>query len=188
MRFLLPFKGLSQAKSRWGNETPNRQALVLELLQQNLDTVARVVGVENVFLVSPESPRTAIKSNYHWLQSSGSGLNQDLEQARRLLHPSDVPLGVLLPDLPLLNHTDVEKLVQLASQAAVVLCPDHRRVGTNAVALNPADRLPFMFEGASFSRYKLACRTAGVGAVELSRPGLANDCDEHPPVRGICQP
>ncbi len=176
MRFVVPFKGLARAKSRWPLQTFEREALVLDLLARNLEVVISVVGSTSVYLASPDP---GLDVGCQRLITSGRGLNQDLEEAReRLLLESDGPMAVLLPDLPSLAPADVEALVKASRDHGVVVCPDEREIGTNALGLSPPKGLDFGFEGSSFMRYLTASRKAGLEAHVLRKPGLACDCDD----------
>jgi 2-phospho-L-lactate guanylyltransferase len=122
----------------------------------------------------------------HFGCSAGS-LNGDLRQARDSLTPEQRAgaVAVLLPDLPKLQPSDVEAMVEACSRAQVVLCPDHLRVGTNGLVLNPACSLDFLFEGASFERHRKRAQELGRTVLVLERPGLANDADEEDDLRRI---
>ena len=177
--FLLPFKGLAGAKSRWQLEDKTRQALLWRLLEHNLTTVSQVVGAEATYLVSPD-PDVFERFPFvsHW-QCLGEGLNQDLEHARRGLASrlSGGSLAVLLPDLPELSCDDVQAMVAAAASAQVTLCPDTPKIGTNGLVLAPDVALPFLFEGASFSRHRARAEELGLSFSVLERPGLAYDAD-----------
>lgn len=177
MKLLLPFKGLTAAKSRWPVDRESRQELVLRILTDNLETASRVLGASNVYLVSPEP---FSREGVSHLTVRGNGLNEDLEQARAWLLETgfEGPLGVLLPDLPALDDNDLAALLETSQKCHVVICPDHLGVGTNALALSPAHCLPFLFEGQSYQRHLSEAERLSLTTLILKRPGLANDCDD----------
>ena len=186
MHFLLPFKGVESAKSRWSELGARRHHLVLQILRQNVKTVASVVGPENVFLVTPE-PSEAL-SDLPTLAVEGQGLNKDLRQAYELLADKTEisQLGVLLPDLPALVAKDIESVISELQRKPVVLCPDREDFGTNALAMRPAGILDFLFEGASFSRHSEACQTLGLEYAVVRTEGLAHDCDSVKDLESFC--
>lgn len=177
--FFLPFKGIQSAKSRWPIEGERRKRLLLALFEQNLETVAGIVGRESTYLVTPDPLCLEQFSHYPGILTRGLGLNQDLEEARRLVTAgADFDrLGVLLPDLPSLSGEDVETLVTTSSGTEVTLCPDHKEVGTNAIVLSPPNCLDFCFEGPSYERYQNEAQSQGRTVLTIRRPGLAQDCD-----------
>jgi 2-phospho-L-lactate guanylyltransferase len=151
-----------------------------------VQTVASVVGPENVFLVTPEP--SAVLSDIPTLTVEGKGLNRDLRQAFELLaaQVEVSQLGVLLPDLPALVAEDIESVISALQGKPVVLCPDREDFGTNAVAMRPAGTLDFLFEGASFSRHSEACQTLGLDYTVLRTEGLAHDCDSVKDLESFC--
>lgn len=175
--FLIPFKGLRGAKSRWDMEEKQREKMLLEILDHNLRTVAETVGAARTMLVSPDTECFSRFSHLAHFHCSAGSLNGDLEQARQSL-PGDGSVAVLLPDLPGLRGSDVEAMVAAGARAEVVLCPDHQRVGTNGLVLTPAGALEFLFEGASFQRHMSRARELGRSVLVLERPGLGEDADE----------
>lgn len=187
MYWLLPFKGLKTAKSRWNTVETQRTELVIELLQRSLETVSAVAGRDRVFLVTPDI-KTAEATGFGYITVDGNGLNADLNSARDKLISSHPPssLAVLLPDLPNLTVEDVESLSNESQRHPVVLCPDTKEIGTNAIALSPWDGLDFLFEGASFQRFQSALTELHQPLKILRRAGLAEDCDEPSDLERYC--
>lgn len=185
--FLVPFKGLRGAKSRWEMEQEERESALLDLLEHNLGTVASVVGGVNTVLVCPQPEWADRFPHLGFFQPTAKSLNGDLEQARRHLLGTTSPgrTAVLLPDLPKLSHSDIEAMLQAAETAQVVLCPDHLGIGTNGLVLSPSDCLEFLFEGESYHRHLNRANELGRSIATLRRTGLANDADRVEDLRRI---
>lgn len=85
---------------------------------------------------------------------------------------------VLMADLPELSPADVDDLIASARQRAMVVVPDRRELGTNALALSPPDRLSTCFGHVdSFTRHLDRARRSDL-AVHVHRSvGLARDID-----------
>lgn len=177
--FLLPFKGLAKAKSRWEIEEDQRQTLLWQLLEHNLTTVAQVVGNDSTILVSPDAGVFERFPSFGRWKCPGEGLNRDLEHARQGLFTqlSGKALAVLLPDLPDLCRADVEAMLEAARETQVTLCPDTQRVGTNGLVLGQGVAFPFLFEGESFQRHHGRAVELGLSVAVLERPGLGHDAD-----------
>ena len=186
MNFLIPFKGLSASKTRWQTDTRTKDELVVEMLRRSLQTVSKVVGSEKVHLVTPDPRAKFLFSDFQYFEVDGRGLNQDLTKAARSLIKPEVPVAVLLPDLPCLEVSDIEALLQASANHDVVLCPDEHEVGTNAVAFSSVAVLPFLFEGESFQRHLSAAQQSKLSTFILKRPGLAQDCDDLEALRKFC--
>ena len=186
MHFLLPFKGVESAKSRWSELGTKRHHLVLQILRQNLKTVASVVGLQNVFLVTPDP--SEVLSDLPILKVDGKGLNRDLCQAHEILTAQTEvsQLAVLLPGLPALVAADIQSVISALQEKPVVLCPDREDFGTNALAMRPAGILDFLFEGASFSRHSEACQNLGLDYAVVRTEGLAHDCDSVKDLESFC--
>ncbi len=176
MNVLLPFKGLDSAKTRWP-DLPRKREILIQLLGNNLEVVASVVGHQQTYLVSPDPEALSLFKPFQALLVCGGGLNQDLELARLELEPSQA-LAVVLPDLPFLSPEDVKELTLAADQREVTICPDQAGVGTNALVLNPARCLDFCFEGESARQHWQLATERGLKTDFLKRPGLAQDCDQ----------
>lgn len=180
MPFLLPFKGLGSAKSRWPDLGGRRDPLALRLLQHNLAIVSQASQEWEVYLVTPRWDAGLALQGARLLQAPGRGLNEDLTWARHTLEKGarPEPLVVLLPDLPTLSLHDVEALMEEATQHEVVICPDEKRTGTNALSLRRWDSMNFRFEGASFARHCQEAARLSLTVSVLERDGLARDCDD----------
>ena len=188
MIFLLPFKGIGAAKTRWSQLGERRHDLVLKLLQQNLRAVTTKAGYDNVFLVTPDPSSLQYFSAYRGILTRGGGLNPDLNEAAGQLKKKRAAdsVCVLLPDLPGLTTGEVDQLRRSADSADVTLCPDTEDIGTNALVLKNWDIIPFSFEGASFERHLKACHKRGVTHQILRSDGLAQDCDSVDDLEQYC--
>jgi 2-phospho-L-lactate guanylyltransferase len=188
MVFLLPFKGIGAAKTRWSGLGTRRHELVLKLLHQNLRTVTAIAGGKNVYLVSPDQSSLDYFQVYQGILTDGVGLNQDLRQATSQLKAERAgeAVCVLLPDLPGLTEREVSQLIRSVDSAEVALCPDTDDFGTNALVLRAWETIPFAFEGASFERHLQACRKRGLELHILRSEGLAQDCDSVEDLETFC--
>jgi len=182
----IPFKGLQEAKSRWPELGEKRNRLVLSLVEQNLSTVSSVLGPENVYLVTADKEAVHLFSPAQVIVTRGDGLNEDLEQAREQISRGGKSLLVLLPDLPGLEAEDIQFLQAKAPDNQLLLCPDFRKIGTNAVVFRGDTHLPFLFEGDSYARFRKAGVEARLSSLTVSRPGLAHDCDDLEGLKRFC--
>jgi coenzyme F420-0:L-glutamate ligase/coenzyme F420-1:gamma-L-glutamate ligase len=89
-------------------------------------------------------------------------------------------LLVFPADLPLLRAPDVEAILEEAEGAegpVVVISPDTRGTGTNALLLRPPDALPFLFGPNSFQAHLNAAREREIPVRVCERAHLAFDID-----------
>jgi 2-phospho-L-lactate guanylyltransferase len=88
--------------------------------------------------------------------------------------------GVLIvpADLPLITPEDVRLLLQRAQEPpVVVVVPDHRREGTNALLVCPAGLIDYEYGPGSFQRHCARALQAGARLEICELPSLALDMD-----------
>jgi 2-phospho-L-lactate guanylyltransferase len=178
---VLPAKPFDEAKSRLDPVLTayERHGLARALLLQTLEVLQAVAGVDHVLVVSadPVVLKLAADHEADVLQETLPGLNRALTQARRhALQHGAQSLLVLAPDLPLLGAADVDAFF-IGGDAGLVIAPDRRRRGTNALLLRPPDVIEFAFGESSFERHLTLAATAGAATREIELPGLAFDLD-----------
>jgi 2-phospho-L-lactate guanylyltransferase len=85
---------------------------------------------------------------------------------------------VLMSDLPLLTPEEVRRMVAGLAAAPLVLAPDRRDEGTNALAIAPPDRMPTCFgHRDSFARHAERARASALEVTVERSDGLACDVD-----------
>jgi 2-phospho-L-lactate guanylyltransferase len=85
---------------------------------------------------------------------------------------------VLPADLPLISPQDVETLISKADQPpVVVIAPDRRRSGTNALLAIPPGLIEYDFGPDSFQRHLDRAEQAGVRVEVCELPSLGLDVD-----------
>lgn len=180
---VIPVKPFRRAKSRLSPvmSRPVRAALARSLLSRTLDTLASC----NLPLVACVVSRdmTALdlarRRGAVVLAESESGLNAALSQARvwALAHGAQALL-VLPADLPLLAPADICAMLDLGCEPrSVVIAPDARGEGTNALLLRPPDALNFAFGPQSFYEHCAQAETCPLALHVYRSPTIALDLD-----------
>ena len=82
---------------------------------------------------------------------------------------------VIPGDLPHLRLSSIRELVCLAVPCGVVIAPDRRELGTNALLVTPPDVIPFCFGPDSFRQHLAAAEAAGVTLIVVRSLDLAMD-------------
>ncbi len=181
---IVPLKPFTQAKSRLapvlGEE--ERLALSRDMLRTVLTALAEVPRVQRTLLVSRDSGALSFGRQLGARTLSERppiALNQALAQATKAAVGSGASAVLVLPaDLPLVTAQDIAALIDLLDPPpAVVLAPDRRRDGTNALLASPPALIEYAFGQASFDRHRSAALAAGVQLAICDRPGLALDLD-----------
>lgn len=183
---LVPVNRLAAVKTRLAGALPpdERRRLVLWMARRTVGTLLASDAVAGVLVVSPD--REALAATRRpgvtgALQREG-GLNEGLELGRqRALAAGAEALLVVLADLPYLTPEQVAALVALGDgspgEARVVLAPDARGRGTNALLVRPASLVPFTFGAHSLARHRALARYTGVEPAYYRSPGTARDVD-----------
>lgn len=185
---IVPVKALADSKSRLAAvlSPAERAALTLDTLRAVLDALD-LPGIAARLVVSPDPAvlDAAQASGATGLlqrctpPDAADGLNGALEEARvAALAAGAGALLIVLGDLPLLGRGNVEALLELADMPrVVVLAPDRRESGTNALLVRPANALPFAFGPGSLARHQALAAARGLRIAHYRAPGAALDLD-----------
>ena len=181
---IVPVKPMRRVKSRLGSVLGAEERLELsrEMLNRVLEALAKVPEIERTLLVSRDSEAMAL-ARHHGARTLSErppiDLNQALQQATRAAVGSGASAVLVVPaDLPLVTADDLRELVTLAeSPPVVVIAPDRRQAGTNALLASPAGLIEYAFGPASFDRHRALALSAGARVLVCDRPGLALDLD-----------
>jgi 2-phospho-L-lactate/phosphoenolpyruvate guanylyltransferase len=179
---ILPVKPFNDAKSRLKPVlgSAERRELARSLMRQSLDVLLDCREFVHVLVVSSdqEALTLATQQGALTLAESGFELNAALEEARQFaIAGGAASLLVLASDLPLLAASDIDALIAAGRDADIVIAPDRRGEGTNALLLQPASAIEFSFGVASFPRHVGLASESGLSWRELNLSGLAFDVD-----------
>jgi 2-phospho-L-lactate guanylyltransferase len=151
------------------------------MLRRTLVILAQVPGLARIAVVTPDSEVAALGRALGattLLESGRMGLNGALTWAARRVCAQGAQGILIVPgDLPGLTRGSVTALLDHAALPGVVVAPDGRRLGTNALLVAPPDVIPFSFGDHSFRRHVRAARVHGLTPVIVRRADLAADLD-----------
>lgn len=181
---IVPVKPLRRGKSRLAGalSEDERAKLNRTLLERTLRTLLDLSEVQQVLVVSRDSSALALARDLgaRTVQEDGAPtLNTALKRAT-VVAQVYASRGVLVipADLPLLTRDDVLALLQKAvDPPVVVIAPDRRQQGTNALLLAPANLIEYDFGGGSFKRHCERAHIAGARLEVVELPSLGLDLD-----------
>lgn len=181
---IVPVKPLQRGKSRLAGALDSAQRAQLNrmLLERTLRTLADLEEIEHVLVVSRDSAALAVARDLgaRTVQEDGApSLNTALRRAT-VVAQVYASRGVLVvpADLPFLTAADVRTLLARAlNPPVVVIAPDRRHRGTNALLLSPANLIEYDFGGNSFVRHCERARLAGARLEVVELPSLGLDLD-----------
>lgn len=187
MRFeiciVIPVKPFRRAKSRLGPvmSKPIRAAVARALLARTLDVVTTCPAPHTACVISQDITALdmARRRGAGALVESESGLNAALNQAREWASARGAQAVLVLPaDLPLLTSGDIAAVLDLAREPrCVVIAPDARGEGTNALLLRPPHALHPAFGPQSFHEHCAQAETCQLALHIYRSPTIALDLD-----------
>jgi len=182
---IVPVKPLRRSKSRLSKvlDREQRAQLSERLLINTLRVLRDVSGIERTLVVSRDSQALALARDFDARTVTERGhpeLNQALERATRVAQDYGVSAVLVLPaDLPLLSCEDVEALLAaLGASEAVVIAPDRKGKGTNALLVAPPGLIEYEFGTESFEKHVARARKVDAHLEICELPNLGLDLDE----------
>jgi 2-phospho-L-lactate guanylyltransferase len=181
---IVPVKPLRRGKSRLAGvlSEEERTQLNFFLLSHTLSVLSEVPHIDHVLVVSRDSAALALARDHgaKTVQEDGRPvLNTALRRATAIAQAYSTEGVLILPaDIPLLQPADLEGLIKLAQEPpVVVIVPDRRRDGTNALLVRPAGVIDYAFGPGSFQKH---CNRAIKFCVRLEvyeNPAIGLDLD-----------
>ncbi len=184
---IVPVKPLRRGKSRLSSvlSQDERTALNQNLLVNSLKTLASVEAIDTILVVSRDPAALAIARDYGArtvLEDGSPELNTALRRASVVAKTYLANEIIVIPaDLPLLKKCDIDLILEHSGKPPeIIIAPDRRHDGTNALYINPAGLIQFSYGPGSFERHlSLANKVkARVEVIELPSLGLDLDLPE----------
>lgn len=179
---IIPIKRLSDAKRRLAPvlDDAERQSLVLQLLAHEIKALRSAGQIRRISVISPDPEvlrRGEQLGALGHLQQAG-GLNDAIHLGARDAEANEAEsILVLLGDLPFLTGLDIRHMLSALEPGRVVLAPDRRQRGTNALATVLGDEMSFHFGPDSLAAHQVAAEGAGLTVRRVERFGLGFDVD-----------
>lgn len=181
---IVPVKPLRRGKSRLAGvlDQDERADLNQALLAHTLDTLKATPQIEQTLVVSRDPAALALAREHGARTVREDGAPQlNLALARATFVAKGYACrGVLIvpADLPLLTPQDIRYMLEFADQPpVVVVAPDHRRQGTNALLVCPVGLIDYDFGPDSFQSHCERANRAGARLEICELPSLALDMD-----------
>lgn len=181
---IVPVKPLRRGKSRLAGvlSPEERNDLNRRLLTHTLETLNAIPEIEQILVISRDQAALSLAREHGArtvLENGTPELNVALARAT-IVAKNYATRGLLIvpADLPLISPEDVIAMLDIAvDPPVVVLAPDHRRQGTNALLVCPIGLIEYDFGPGSFQRHCERALQAGARLEILELPSLALDMD-----------
>lgn len=180
---LVPAKPFDLAKSRLAAALPEaaRRQLARELLAHTLDVLRSTRGLEGIAVVSraPEVHTMTLAHGALSLPETSAHLAEIVDGGLDALRARGASAAlVMLADLPELSADDVSRMLQLGELHPVVIAPDEREEGTNALLVAPPERMRTCFgRHGSFRAHQERAAAMNLDAMVFRASSLAFDLD-----------
>lgn len=178
---IVPVKALRQGKSRLSKVLTEEQRTSLnqKMLKRTLEILSEIDEIDQVLVVSKDPDVLALAHSFKvkTLQENGQpGLNNALEKATAVANVYKANSILILPaDLPILCSEDIKKFIHYSEESPeVIIAPDRRNEGTNALIVKPTGAIHYQFGENSYQKHlqeakekEIPIKTCDLDSIEL---------------------
>lgn len=180
---LIPVKSLANAKQRLASmlDQPTRTLLAQAMLFDVLETLHTCVSPTEVSVVTsdPFAIELARRFEFQIIPDKANRSETDaIEMATRFCEEQGIDSTLVIPaDIPLIQGSEIKRILEAAPVEGSVLVPAADGRGTNAAFRRPASLFPLRFGNDSFKPHLAAARATDKPCAVISLPGIALDID-----------
>ena len=176
---LVPFKPLSEAKSRLANilSPADRRTLALAMLDDVLTALSRSSSIDRVIVTASDHAAQALvmSRGLEFMPDTAGTLNGALQAAIHTIDPGSM-LMVVHADLPLLEEDDIDEFITLMPSDGLVLAASNDG-GTTAAMCAVPQRMQWSFGEHSLQRHIAAARARNIPVVSVREGPITFDID-----------
>lgn len=158
---IVPVKPLRRGKSRLAGMLTEDERTCLNrfLLEHVLNTLNQVPEIGHTLVVSRDPAALALTRSMGGrtvLEDGAPEFNTALRRATAVAKAHNAQAALIIPaDLPLITPEDIQEVLSLGKeQPVVVISPDRRMDGTNALFINPIGNFEFAYGSGSFTKHR----------------------------------
>ena len=185
LAILIPVKLFAAAKMRLSARfsDDDRAGLASALCEDLFATIDKVRGVDQIYVTSQEDLALGWARERGWKiipETEQVSESKSVDDASRDCEAEGVTALLRLPiDIPLVEHEDIEAILEAAPSApSVVLVPSHDGTGTNALLRSPPTVFPSSFGPNSFRKHTAAAGIRGVAVRVVQNERIGLDIDD----------
>ncbi|WP_455367969.1 2-phospho-L-lactate guanylyltransferase [[Eubacterium] cellulosolvens] len=179
---LIPVKKLASSKLRMAPilSQNERENLVLAMLTDVLTVVSRLDHI-NIYIIGADKKVEDLSKEFDAIfirESSDKGLNDAITEGIRHLSKIGQNYLLILPaDIPLIEVSDIKKILYFKDDFDVILCPSKDHKGTNALLLKLPTNIQPMFGESSYQNHVKESEIKGLKIKTLLINRIALDID-----------
>lgn len=181
---IVPVKPLRRGKSRLSDVLTEEERTYLNytMLANTLKILTNVKEIDSVLVVSRDTGALSMARDFgaRTVQEDGrSNLNMALQRATIVAQFFSADSVIILPaDLPLISINVVQKFILFGDDPPVmVISPDRRMDGTNALLINPAGIIEYSFGPGSFKKHVEQAQRYNISVKLFEIPEISLDLD-----------
>jgi 2-phospho-L-lactate guanylyltransferase len=181
---IIPVKPLRRGKSRLAGvlSEDERTLLNFTMLGNLLKTINEVSEIDGILVISRDPAALALAREHGArtvMEEGKQELNTALRRATIVAQTYSAQEILVLPaDLPLVQPIDIHTLLDYRSKAPeILIAPDRRKEGTNALYINPAGILDYCYGPGSFNTHKRQAEKYGVKVTVCVLEAFSLDLD-----------
>lgn len=181
---IVPVKPLRSGKSRLSKvlSEEERTALNTHLLVNTLKVLSSVAEIDTILVVSRDPGVLTIAREHNArtvLEDGSPELNTALRRATIVAKAYSANEVMVIPaDLPLLTKEDIETFLKHTGEPPeIIIAPDRRKDGTNALYINPAGLIAFNYGPGSFQKHLELARKSNARTEIVETFSLGLDLD-----------
>ena len=182
---IIPVKPLRRGKSRLAKVIPadKRADLNQYLLEHTIQVLNTIDEIEQILVISRDKEALALARELgaRTVQEHGSpGLNTALSRAVEVARSYETCGILIIPaDLPRLAAEDIKAILAHRNDPpVVVIAPDRKKQGTNALFVCPPGLIEFKYGKKSYDKHCQGALDAGARLEICNLPSLELDLDE----------
>ena len=182
---IIPVKPLRRGKSRLAKviSADKRADLNQYLLEHTIQVLNTIDEIEQILVISRDKEALALARELgaRTVQEHGSpGLNTALSRAVEVARSYETCGILIIPaDLPRLAAEDIKEILAHRNDPpVVVIAPDRKKQGTNALFVCPPGLIDFKYGKGSFDKHSQQALDAGARLEICNLPSLELDLDE----------
>ncbi|MPM43083.1 2-phospho-L-lactate guanylyltransferase [bioreactor metagenome] len=181
---IVPVKPLRRGKSRLASvlSEDERTDLNRNMLVNTIKTLKAVPEIDMILVVSRDPAALALAREFDArtvLEDGSPELNTALRRASKVAQAYQAMEILVIPaDLPLVKPEDIQSFLQHSGNPPeVIIAPDRRKDGTNALFINPADLIEFRYGKNSFNVHLDLAKKANARVEVVEMESIALDLD-----------
>nr|MDO8081482.1 2-phospho-L-lactate guanylyltransferase [Candidatus Freyarchaeota archaeon] len=189
---IIPFKGLTESKSRLANEISEdlRKRLVVAMLSDVVSAVSSSKKVSHLIVVTSDREIESIlpKNTTLLLEDRPRGINQAIIEATEYSINMNAEATLVIPaDLPLIKPQDIDTIISKGKSKPTIILSPSLTGGTNILYRSPPQIIEPKFGKNSFQAHLEESRKTNIEPEIYNSPRVSLDLDEIEDVKKFVQ-